>query len=345
MMTEPKGVWWEDFGSALADSLSFLSVHVEADAQLPLLPLRTVQKLDAREFLSVLNFEVESEAGLEGHHHRISELLPQAKPKSHWSARMANKGRRNSGTSVDDGRRPPDFGRRLRRWVDEWLDSGREADGAELPTNRSYERAKAVSAVVHKYSTRGNMHLLGTNNGLQLWFDLQAEKTLPERAGFEMELFIETVASEKLVLFLLSDLSNKLAKCRDPACGRYFILKQWNRKYRGGTLCAKCQRIRNLKSAVEATEGERDRAVETLHELAANKFKTQILKKVADWHKDTSLKKRMAQYLSEQIDRTPSLAKIYPDGVTARWIARRTNWEEIELAAKEGDSHHVSVSV
>ncbi len=303
-MTQSQAGWIDDFASSLASS--FLPVRVDLQAQLPIHPLRTVQTLDAEELLTVLNFKDESREGLMWRLNRISD--------------------------------------RLRRWVDEWLDSGRGADGVECPANRNYEMARAVVAAIYKYSTRGKMHLLGTSDGLVLWFDLQEEKTPPASKGLPLEVYIETVASEKLVLLLNSDLSYKLAKCREPECGQYFVLKHWNRTYRGGTLCSSCQRARSLRSAAEATEDERDDALRQLHILAAKKFKGRILKS-PEWHKDPALRNRIAQYLSEQIENSKSLTKIYPDGVTGRWVARRTNWEKIESTAKKEGANHVSVSL
>ncbi len=334
----------DNFGAAVAESItSFLPARIDVDAQLPMHPLRTVQKLDLGEFLSVLNFEDESREELWGRLNRISETLPPEKPKSHWAARMANQARKKPEVSVDDGQRTFDLGRRLRRWVDEWLDSGREANGVECPASRSYERANAVSAAVYKYSTRGKMHLLGTKDGLQLWFDLEAEKT-PPAAGFALELFIETVASEKLVLFLLSGLSYKLGKCRDPDCGRYFVLKHWTRPYKSGPRCDECQRARSLKSAKAATADDRDRAEGKLHSLAATHFGEQI-RGDSDWHKNPKLKDQIAHYLSRKIERSADLLKVYPAGVTRKWVTRADNWKAIQTVAKKGAAQHVSLSL
>lgn len=310
-MSETDREWIDDFVSAFTKSLSsFLPATVDVDAQrsqLPIHPLRTVQKLDPEELLSVLNFkDEESKVGLLARMNRISV--------------------------------------RLRRCIDEWLDSGRTADGVECPTSRNYENAKTVCEAVHKYSTRGKMHLRSTRDRIELWFDLQDGKTPLASEGFPLSIYIETVASEKLVLFLLSDLSYKIARCREAECGRYFILKQWNRTYKTGTRCDECQRARSLKSAVAATADERDRAEKKLHELAATRFGEQI-RGDSSWHKNPKLKDRIAHSLSRKIEHSADLQKVYPAGVTGKWVARADNWTAIETAARKGRSHHVSVSL
>lgn len=146
----------------------------------------------------------------------------------------------------------------------------------------------------------------------------------------------DAVASEKLVLFLLSVLRNRLAKCRNGECGKYFVLKQWNRTYRRGTLCAKCQRARSLKSAMKATAEGRDKAESELHSMAAKRFRPQILQK-ADWHRDAKLKDHISRYLTARIKRSLFLFKAYPAGVSGKWVATYSNWSALEAAAKGKD--------
>jgi hypothetical protein len=316
-MSEQDREWVDEFASAFASS--FLAVTIDHDAQaspLPINPLRTVQRLDQNELLDILNLEDESTPPATGTLGHIDRMNSASIKVSEF----------------------------LRRWIDEWLDSGRTAGGVECPTSRNYVDAKLVSTAVYKYSTRGKMHLLGTRNGLELWFDLQDGKIPKDGRGWPRSLFIDTVASEKLVLFLLSDLSYKLAKCRDPECGRYFVLKHWNRTYKTGTHCEECSRIRSLKSAAAATVDEREAAQRKLHDCAANRFRGQIAEN-HNWHKDTKLKERIARYLKGKIESSADLTRAYPAGVTGKWVARKTNWEAIEAAAKKERVADVSVSL
>ena len=304
-MTKSRWGWTDEFGAAVAESFtSFLPVHVDVEAQLPLSPLKTVQKLDPNDFLSMLNFTAKSKEGHLGQLNRISA--------------------------------------RLRRWVDDWLDSGRTAEGVECPATRNSE---VVSAAVDEYSKRGKMRLVGSKDGLQLWFDLQAEKAPPTTGGFAEKIFIETVAGEKLALFLLSDLSIRLAKCRAPECGRYYLLKHSHRTYRTGTLCDECRRARSSEGRAAATDDERSDAKTRLHKFVAKRFRTQIIEN-PDWRKDPKLKDQIAQFLNGRIERSASLAKVYPSGVTGKWVANAKNWGAIEAATrKDGGSLEVSVSL
>lgn len=304
MVSEPDVDWKDEFASALVASLSsFLSSHVDRDSQgsqLQISPLRTVQRLDSEELLSVLNFKDGS----------------AQEPKEGLLSRMNR------------------ISMRLRCWIDEWLDSGRSADGVECSRSRNYESAKAVGEAVYKYSTRGKMHLLGTRDGLELWFDLQGEKAPLASEGFPLAIYIETVASEKLVLFLLSDLSYKLAKCREVGCGRYFFLKQWNRTYKNGTLCDKHQRTRNLKSAMKATAVERDNVKKELYRLTAQKF-TKEITDAPGRPIDPALKEMIALYLNAEIRGSESLQAVYREGVTGKWLANAKNWNPIVSCARQ----------
>lgn len=295
----------------------FLPVDVDDDAQrshLPIHPVRTVQRFDQEEFLTLLN---------------SYPLYGSTRaPKAMGLLDQLNK-----------------VSERLRRRVDEWLDSGRTTGGVECPAGRNYVDAKAVSAAVDTYSSRGKICLRGAGNSLQLWFDLQDGKAPKDGRAWPWQLFIDTVAGEKLVLFLLSDLSYKLAKCRDPNCGRYFVLKHWNRTYKTGTLCDVCRRIRSLKSAAAATVDEREETQHKLHVCAAKRFRGQIAAN-SNWHRDPKLKDRLAHYLNGKIENSADLARAYPNGVTGKWVARKANWAAIEATAKkEGGSLDVSVSL
>jgi|SRR5215472_767103 len=262
--------------------------------------------------------------------------------KPHEIVALLNFVEESIGKQVRPGR--ASVAKQLRDWVDEWINSGRDAHGVETPATRNYEKAQTVERAVEDYSLGSRMCLMGFGQALYLSFDLFGQTEESVAGKFTLAPAIKTIAGEKLVLILLSDLRFKLARCRHQECGKFFILKHWKRTYRNGTFCSECQRQRSHNSALLATANGRERVEEELHLLVAKQFKNQIL---ADpgWHKDPKLKARITRYLNSRIERSAELAKAYPRGITGKWIARESNWDGITQTAKEGAPANVSVSL
>ena len=274
----------------------------------PIQPLRTSQTLDQEKFLELLNFRDATPPIHGGGPQRVAwAMSAQASIAGH-----------------------------LRAWIDEWLESGRANNGSETPTNRTFELAQKASEAANSYSKMGRGRLLGVQNRLELWFDLYGENKVSVGGFSRIAPRAETIAAEKLVMFLLSELRNRLAKCRNRECGRYFVLSHWNRTYRKGTFCAECQRERSLKSAAKATAAERSTAEGELRRMAATHFRAQIVGN-ANWHKDAKMKDQISRYLTARIGRSASLSRAYPAGVSGKWVARHSNWSALETAAKKGD--------
>lgn len=217
----------------------------------------------------------------------------------------------------------------LRGWVDEWLDSGRDKDGQEDPRERSFDKARDSAQAAHEYSKLGKLHLIPYKDRLVL----SPDEYDPKRRIVRSLIGIppENYAKEKLTLFLLSELRNKLAKCHK--CGQYFVLRHWNRLYKRGTLCDSCKRSRSEESAIKATAEVRDHAKAQLYDFAAKKFAKQI-DSTPDWHRQKTLKNAIAKFLSAKIERSESLRAVYKSGVTGKWVSRSENWNAIDTAAK-----------
>jgi hypothetical protein len=192
--------------------------------------------------------------------------------------------------------------------------------------------AENASLAAYEYSTRGRIHLIGIENSLEVSFDEYEKSNRKPRLLFGPRS--EDISREKLVFFLLSDLRFKLAKCRKDGCGRYFVLKHWNRHYKLGTLCDTHQRSRSLESAVKATADSRRNAAKALHGLAAEKFANQITA-APNWPIDAKLKEKVVLYLNDEIHRSDSLKAVYRDGITGKWLARSENWKAMVLEARK----------
>jgi hypothetical protein len=215
----------------------------------------------------------------------------------------------------------------LTRWVDEWLDSGRTQEGVDDPRTRDFKRAHNVDQAAYEFTDRQKVWFMGGSQNLELWL----------RQPF---LEPEDLAREQLVLFLLSNLRFKLAKCRREGCGQYFVLKHWKRTYRRGTVCGSCQRSRSLESAAQATAEDRRAAQEKLYTLAAKRFRSR-LRSNDNWAQDAALNEQLIEYLNSMINASAELSRVYRAGVTKKWLGWAKNRLGIETAVrgKDGKDH------
>jgi hypothetical protein len=303
--------------SAPVDALSFLYRWVLSFPEIaPLNSLEIQQGLEIKKFLTLLNSK-EPEGKAAG-----SPFKPPTNPSINYTP-------------------PSSASEVLRKWVDEWLDSGRDAQGAEDPRDRNFGEAPVAKAAACEYSKRGKILLLpdplSDSKRLAPWFVTASEMEFASKMRGMPPSGSKDDPAEQLVFFLLSDIRLKLAKCRNEKCGSYFLLKHWNRRYKRGTLCDPCKRSRSLESALKATEKERLQAKRELYELAGNRFAKQI-RSSPDWYKDSKLKDSITHYLNDHIQRSVSLSAIYMrrprKGLTGKWVAHPKNWKKIESAIR-----------
>src|SRR5215472_17076688 len=131
--------------------------------------------------------------------------------KPHEIVALLNFVEESIGKQVRPGR--ASVAKQLRDWVDEWINSGRDAHGVETPATRNYEKAQTVERAVEDYSLGSRMCLMGFGQALYLSFDLFGQTEESVAGKFTLAPAIKTIAGEKLVLILLSDLRFKLARC------------------------------------------------------------------------------------------------------------------------------------
>lgn len=220
---------------------------------------------------------------------------------------------------------PPATRDTLTPWIDDWLDSGRTANGDE-PLSRTFEKAKTAAIAASEFSMR-RVFLFPQGNSLSLsiaTYDPEFSEPRPE-----------DFARENLVLFLLSEFRHKLAKCRNETCGKYFLLTRINRLYKRGTLCDSCQRRRSQDSAKASTANERRHLRLALHIEAAKRFSRQIGAN-ADWHEDEAIKTKIAEFLNAKFSDREPFRTAYPNGITGKWVANEKNWNGIRAALKGG---------
>jgi hypothetical protein len=217
----------------------------------------------------------------------------------------------------------------LRLYVDEWLDTGVDPQGVEDPRARDMTKALNAATAVRRFASKQGLRLEPARDGLILEF--------PSELGNDRIASPEPpidVADRLFSLFLLCKWRPKLAKCRRLDCGRYFELKHWNRAYKRGTWCPKCQPVRSQEAAVLSTCKARKQAESELYRRAAKQLGERIAKQ-PNWYRDLTLKAEVIDFLNEQIANGDSLLSVYRHSLTGKWLSRSKNRDGIERAAKE----------
>jgi hypothetical protein len=212
----------------------------------------------------------------------------------------------------------------LRLYIDQWLDTGMTAQGAETPSTRDLAKAPGAHAAISRFASKLRVQFEVRRDGLGL--------RLPSWSGkkpLEMETPLET-ADKLCALFFLCDWRLRLAKCRRAACGRYFELKHWNRVYKRGIACPDCARVR---SALLSTSKAREKAETELYRLVARRFGKRIAK-TPNWHRDPKLRAEIIQFMNARIADRDSLRSVYRASLTGKWLSWPKNRNGIEKVVK-----------
>lgn len=222
----------------------------------------------------------------------------------------------------------------VRAYVDEWLDSGRTAHEGESPRRRNLHATQGARNAIAGFSAvKGNkFSFKPISDGVELEFEDWPLPGLKYPHNTPRE-----EANWLFALFMMSDLRFTLAKCKKAECGCYFEVKQRNRTYTLGTYCPVCRRVPSRESAKRRTSETRDDAERTLYRLAAKRFARRI-RANEKWRDDAGLKSAIIGHLNREIERREGLSRVYPHGVTPKWLAWEKNRKGIE-AAIERTSH------
>lgn len=254
---------------------------------------------------------------------------------------------------IDEARCQREHTESLRRYVDMWLATGRGSGGFEVPwlrkpTNGIHEIVEHFHRTHHltpvpledgytvltapsvDRDTLGDEHTVDhvPNSGHGI-----APPTVRRRGKPGRQFSVaEDAAQRMFVGMLMSDWRLKIAGC--CKCRWYFLLSHPKRTYPNGTHCPECLRKRSQASAGGATHKARKEAERKLYDLAAKRFKRKLLK-TPDWHRDVALRTEVLEFLNEQIERTDSLKRVYPNGVSGKWLSWFKNRNGIDRAVRE----------
>jgi hypothetical protein len=212
----------------------------------------------------------------------------------------------------------------LRLYIDEWLDTGMTAQGAETSSARDLTKAPGAHAAISRFAGTLRVQLEVRRDGLGLRLpNWSGKKPLERETPLEM-------ADKLCALFFLCDWRLRLAKCRRAACGRYFELMHWKRVYKRGIACPDCARVR---SAVLSTSKARKKAETELYRLVARRFGKRIAK-TPDWYRDPKLRAEITQFMKARIEDRDSLRSVYRASLTGKWLSWSKNRYGIEEIVK-----------
>jgi hypothetical protein len=217
----------------------------------------------------------------------------------------------------------------LRRYVDQWLDTGRREDGSEEVETRDVRRAPDAHRALWHYLENASPRwdMVKGSIGVRLIFG--------ERTGYSgvARDFFEAQIIEAKRLFcgiMLSDWKGRLCKCRYARCGLYFLHPKPRRSYRRGTFCHDHAKHAAAEASVLKS---RSHNLETLINAAARKLRAwKILD--PDWQGDVRLKRRLAGELCSVILRQ----KVHSHRtlVKLNWVTRNQaaiEQKRVELSA------------
>jgi hypothetical protein len=255
---------------------------------------------------------------------------------------------------IDEARCQQELTERLRGYVELWLATGRSRDGIETPTRR--RPTHGIHHIVEHFHRTHHVipvpladgytvltvppvdrDILGDERTVDYVPESDHGQTLApltvRRRGKPGNQFsvAEDAAQRMFVGMLMSEWRLRIARCWK--CGVYFLLSHPKRTYPNGTHCSPCRRKRSLESAEKATYKARKEAERRLWVLAAKRFKTQLLK-TANWHREPKFKAKIVEFLQRRIERSDSLKRAYPSGITGKWLSWSKNRNGIDKSAK-----------
>jgi hypothetical protein len=189
----------------------------------------------------------------------------------------------------------------LRSYVDEWIDTAMEPDGAEIPLNRDLSKTQIAQSVAHGYIYQNPPKVLLSDVGNRR-LGILFLRSQPIKEGLDHPVRdAEEEATRLFALFQASDWCYTIAKCR--GCGKYYQIKNPARRYKRGTYHRRCG---SRASAERATSRKRKSADERLLEIAADQLRLYHGKSTNRRKLNEPVEVWLAEQLTEHIARDPN---------------------------------------
>ena len=206
----------------------------------------------------------------------------------------------------------------LRAYVDEWINTGLNADGSESIGRRSLSRAGQAALAAWSYMEKAPISWAPSleDSDFRIFIAEPISYSGPVSNFFEAQ----TIAATRLFVGVItSDWATRLCKCRSRSCGKYFALPKSrpHKVYKHGLFCSRSHS--SLASATSCMRTLRIRAHSTLINAAAQKL-VDLRVNSLEWANDRQLKITIAAHLSSVIARKQLGS--YRQDVRFNWVTR-----------------------
>jgi hypothetical protein len=202
--------------------------------------------------------------------------------------------------------------KRLRNYVDAWMDTGLGADGFERPSSRTVPLRAHVALTQHLADyppvcyfdpDRGWVISIGSTHG-------------QPRGPGQLSPAVDAEAQRLLFVLVAGDLDGCLCKCRHSLCGRYYILAKPRTQYKTGTYC-RLEHQRSAKAAL-CMRQKRHFMKSRLVEIAATRLRQR--RAGPEWQADCASKLILRDHIRQVARKDNSLRDFRYMGV--HWITR-----------------------
>ena len=202
--------------------------------------------------------------------------------------------------------------KRLREYVDDWMNTGIGADAYERPLRRTVKGHTFGALVWYMQEYPPECYF-----DPQLGWTVTIDSLLGHPIGPGKLSPATDVEAQRLFFVLVAgDSVGCLCKCRYSLCGRYFVLPNPREKYKGGTYC-RLEHHRYAK-ATRCMKEKRACAKSRLLELAAGKLHQ--LEFGSEWQEDSALKLRLRDHIRLAARKDPTLRDYAY--LAVHWITR-----------------------
>jgi hypothetical protein len=218
----------------------------------------------------------------------------------------------NEGRETASGERNEDIKRRVRAYVDPWLDTGL---GHE-PTRPNQECSSLRNDLLPPIS--GYSFIATSADVWQRYVSAEHPGAGLAANGTGLDDFAKCL----FTLFLLNRAwRNEIAKCRYDPCGMYFRLRFPNKTRVNGLFC--CREHQQAASAGADYERRAKGTHQRLVEHAATKYKEWLSRSV-EWQRKNSVKKWLRDQINSFIARDPGLRHLgnTKNKIHVNWVTR-----------------------
>jgi len=211
---------------------------------------------------------------------------------------------------------------RLRKYVDEWIETGVNPNVGELPLKRDLMKASAGAELLREYVEQHRPSLRASTRGLAFVFEVGRPAVADGSfAGRHQHDVVTRAFDEAARLFaglMLSEWGERMCKCRHEACGKYFVKERFRTAplVRGTFCCPEHQRTASAAACV--LKSREDMKRELIGRAVAILFQWRVAG--PEWQEDSKLKRQLAFRLSE----TP-LCKRNKLVLKSNWVTRHCN--------------------